>query len=188
MLDPFINLSRAPINATDTNAQKFLVMKGPGRPHLAVSLVTGLVTACKVVVPGRNSYGSAIKRIGVIPFDTWHEPMVDYLGAKFKRRILYGPVDLHTHITIASRKDGAASATGYASRAGMCSFIPPLSLLIFRIETRVPIKLDSKYLSSSSRATPASPAKGAPWYQRPFPEFLEYEAKGEFFATHFGSD
>jgi hypothetical protein len=110
---PFVNLARAPIAITEVNGQNQLVIKETSR--LALSLITGSVQSCDIKSPAFKQTGEAIRRISIIPFDDQFDRYVDYLGSKYNRSSLFGPVANVTTLTFSTLKHGAV---GFSSGRG----------------------------------------------------------------------
>lgn len=102
---PFINLAHASLDETDVNSYNHLIVKGKGQP--VVSLISGWVMSCNIVVSAHNQGGYAVRKITILPFDHEYNAYINYLGAKYRHDNFYGPVVMNTQLSISSRRDGA---------------------------------------------------------------------------------
>ncbi|KAF8798438.1 hypothetical protein BYT27DRAFT_7264998 [Phlegmacium glaucopus] len=145
---PFVNFARADLNAVE-NRYKGLTISG--QKNLAVSLLTGGVVSCNLIIPKPSTREGAAdsKCISVIPILVEYERYISYIGLKLGSQAIHGPIYNSSYLTFSTRKDGGTSDIASQSEPG------------------TPAK--NKFFVKQ-----AIPVTSAGWYSKPFPGFLSF--------------
>ncbi|KAF8797445.1 hypothetical protein BYT27DRAFT_7219204 [Phlegmacium glaucopus] len=146
---PFVNFAHMDLGAVKN---KFKGLTIQGQKNLAISLLTGGVVSCNLVIPKVSTReGTAdSKSISIIPILAEYERYISYIGFKLGSKPIHGPIYDSSYLTFSTRKDGAMSESANQSEPGTPS-------------------AKSKFFVKR-----AAPVTSVGWYSKPFPTFLSF--------------
>lgn len=107
---PFVNFARVDLGAVEN---KFKGLTMTGQKNLAVSLLTGGIVSCNLVLPKTSTREGAAhsKSISVIPILDEYERYISYIGLKLGSSSLHGPIYDSSYLTFSTRKDGHGTSS-----------------------------------------------------------------------------